>query len=350
MNAVKAGEDSRSIEAREWDRVVAGGSGHRKGNVRLFGDVRLLRFKLSKGPRRLLSFHPKERPLATFRIGRTAWAVVRQEGELEERQVPIASEVNTLVRVKLAVRRVLQAPVIFIRGLFRKKKKYSHFLLLGYNCELAYRFLRANGFLDSTFFAWSGAGDCKGLVNALRRFDEVFAGDMNLGYTANDIFECAATGVLTHSRYNPKGGGKSSDRKASDIESEKAEVRSRMAYLREKFYRQLRDEEPTLAVVKMRSEECSEGDARLRALDEQLRAMGGRNYSLLAICQKADAVHFPKEHPSYLLRTVSSYNPEWRAVTEQMGDRVGWTLIWHEFAPMRVLVQHKTYKFDGGRG
>ena len=156
--------------------------------------------------------------------------------------------------------------------------------------------------------------------------------------------------MLTHSRYNPKGGGKSSDRKASDIESEKAEVRSRMAYLREKFYRQLRDEEPTLAVVKMRSEECSEGDARLRALDEQLRAMGGRNYSLLAICQKADAVHFPKEHPSYLLRTVSSYNPEWRAVTEQMGDRVGWTLIWHEFAPMRVLVQHKTYKFDGGRG
>ena len=346
MSAEPADDGRRCMEACEWDRVVSGGACHRKGNVRLFGDVRLIRFKLSRSPNRFLKFHPRETPLATFRLGRTAWAVVRQNGELEARQVPIASEANALVCAKLAVRRALQAPVIFLKGLFRRRKRYSHFLLLGYNCELAYRFLRANGFLDSTFFAWTSTGDCKGLVNALRSFDEVFAGEMSFNPTASDMFLDAKTGVAAHSRYNPKAEGERVARTASDIESEKAELRSRMNHLREKFYRQLRDDEPTLAVVKLRPEECHEGDARIKALDAQLREMGGRNFSVLAVCRKADAVHFPKEHSDYFLRTVSSYNPEWMTATEQLGDRAGWTVIWREFAPSRVIKQSKTYKFD----
>ena len=348
MSGAPTDEERHSAEARDWESVVAGGGCHRKGNVRLFGGIRLLRFKLSRGPRRFLTYHPKETPLATFRLGRTAWAVVRQNGELEERQVPIASEANSLVRARLAVSRVLHAPVIFLKGLFRKRKKYSHFLLLGFNCELAYRFIRANGFLDSTFFAWASAGDCRGLVAALRRFDDVFSGEMTFDPSASDIFICSNTGTAAHSRYTPKGGGADPARKASDIESEKAELRSRMAHLREKFRRQLRDDEPTLAVIKLRPEECPEGDARLRALGAQLRERGGRNFSLLAVCRRADAVHFPKEHPEYYLRTVSSYNPEWKAATEQYGDRAGWTVIWREFAPARKLVQHKTYKFEEG--
>ena len=338
-----------SAEANAWNRVASGGGSHRKGNVRLFGDLRLLRFKLSKQFCRELSFHPRETPLVTFRLRRTAWAVVRQNGELEERQVPIASEANAFVRVRLAVARAFQMPRIHIGGLFRKRRTFSHFLLLGHNCELAYRFLKANGFLDSTFFAWTSVWDCKGLMNALRHFDELFTGKMSFDPTASDMFVDSETGVSTHSRYNPKGGG-STVRKPADIESEKAEIRSRMAHLREKFYRQLRDNEPTLAVIKMRSEDCLEGDRHARALIEQLQKMGGRNFSLLVICRKADAVHFPAEHPGYLLRTVSGYNPEWKAATEQFGDRVGWMLIWREFAPAKRLVQHKTYKFEERRG
>lgn len=350
MSQDRTGEECKSFEAREWEKAVSGGGSHRKGNVRLLGGIRLLRFKLSKGPKRFLTFHPKETPLASFRMGRTAWAIVRQKGELEERQVPISSEANALVRAKLAASRVFHAPEIFFKGLFRKRKKYSHFLLLGCNCELAYRFLRANGFLDSTFFAWASAGDCKGLVAVLRRFDDVFAGDMDFAPTANDLFVCSATGVVTHSRYNSKIHGEDSGRSAADVESEKAEVRSRMAHLREKFRIQLQDDEPTLAVVKMRPEECPEGDERIKALAAQLREMGGRNLTILVVCRKSDVRHFPKEHPGYFLRTVSSYNPEWKAATEQFGDRAGWTVIWREFAPARRIVQHKTYKFDAEGG
>ena len=80
MSTELTDEERRSNETREWEKVVAGGGCHRKGNVRLFGTVRFLRFKLSKGPKKFLTFHPKETPLATFRLGRTAWAVVRQNG------------------------------------------------------------------------------------------------------------------------------------------------------------------------------------------------------------------------------------------------------------------------------
>ncbi len=348
MTAVRKGDERRREEAREWERVADGGGSHRRGNMRLWGDVRLLRFKLSRRFARQLAFHQKETPLATFRIRRTAWALVRQNGALEERQIPVASEANAIVRFRLALARALQAPRILLGGMFRARRRYSHFLLLGYNCELAYRFLKANGFLDSTFFAWSGTWGCRRLLNALGHFDEVFAGEMDFDPTANDMFVDSVTGITTHSRYDPKADG-AAHRTASDVEAEKAEVRSRMAHLRDKFYRQLRDGEPTLAVVKMRSEECSDGDALAREIIGRLREMGGRSTSLLVICRKADAAHFPDSHPDYFLRTVSSYNPEWKAATEQFGDRVGWALIWREFAPAKRLVQHKTYKFEERR-
>ena len=136
------------------------------------------------------------------------------------------------------------------------------------------------------------------------------------------------------------GGG------SADLEGVKAELRSRAAHLREKFYRQLSDDEPTLAVIKMKPEDCPKGDYHAHRFLDRLREMGGRNLELLVVCQRADAVHFPAEHPDYFLRTVSRYNPDWQVATEQLGDRLGWNLIWREFAPSHVLSQHKKYKFD----
>ena len=160
------------------------------------------------------------------------------------------------------------------------------------------------------------------------------------------MFVDVATGVVAYSRYSPKHGEAITIKKSSDIESEKAELRSRMAHLRDKFYRQLRDDEPTLAVVKLRTEECPDGDARVKSLKDQLLAMGGRSVSLLVICQKADAIHFPADHPDYYLRTVARYNPEWQVATQQLGDRVGWMLVWDEFVPIEKPHQDKKYKFE----
>ena len=342
----RSDEERNRYEAREREKIIACGSSYRKGNYRLFGDIRLIRFKIPRESKCALGLHPNETPLATFRSGRMAWAVVRQHGEFEDGQLPLASDMNAIVRVRLAVRRVLQFPIIFLRGLFLRRKRFAHFLLLGYNYEAAYRFIMKNGFLDSTFFAWTDTGDCAGTARALQHFDELFTGELRFASNGRDLFVDVATGVVAYSRYSPKHGEAITIKKASDIESEKAELRSRMAHLRDKFYRQLRDDEPTLAVVKMRQDDCPKGDYHAHRFLERLREMGGRNLQLLVICQKADAVHFPAEHPDYFLRTVSRYNPDWLVTTEQVGDRFGWTMIWKEFAPLHVMAQSKKYKFD----
>jgi len=334
-------EERELKEKKEWNAIVSGAECFRKSNVRLFGNIRLLRFKTGKGQWTGLPFHASETPLKTFRFRRMAWAIVRQNGALDPRQVPIANDRDVFVRMKLALKRMIQAPALFLAGLSLPRRKYGHFLMLGTNCELAYRFLKANGFLDSTFFAWAGGLESEGMLNALYHFDELFTGEMVFAPGGQGLFQDVATRVRMHSHWVPSANGE-----LPDIEEMKAELRSRAAHLREKFYRQLKDDEPTLAVIKMRPEDCPQGDQLAHRFLDRLREMGGRNFQLLVICQKADARHFPVEHPDYFLRTVSCYNPDWQVATEQLGDRIGWNLIWKEFAPLHILTQNKKYKFD----
>ncbi len=337
----QADDDRGRMEQRQWETVMSGAECFRKSNIRLLGNIRLLRFKTGKGEWRELPFHRNETPITTFGFRRMVWAVVRQNGELDERQLPLASEKDVFVRMKLALVRMAQAPLLFVAGLFLKRRKFSHFIMLGCNCELAYRFVKANGFLDSNFFAWAGGLPCAGMLNALRHFDELFTGDMTFANGGIDMFVDVPTKVLMHSRYRSGDGGA-----MPDIEDVKAEVRSRAAHLREKFYRQLRDDEPTLAVVKMPSSDCRDGDSYAHQFIEQIREMGGRNFQMLVVCQKRDAACFPSEHPDYFLRTVSRFNPDWQIATEQRGDRYGWNLIWREFSPAKIMVQNKKYKFE----
>ena len=201
----------------------------------------------------------------------------------------------------------------------------------------------ANGFLDATFFAWTSAWTCDTTLDALRHFDSLFTGELAFSGDG-DLFVDVPTGLSMHSRHRSDADASASA--LYDVESEKAELRSRTAHLREKFYRQLRDDEPTLAVVKISASDASRGDEFARLLVGQLKEMGGRNLRLLVVCQKADAACFPFDHQDYDLRTVSEFSPDWNAATELAGDRLGWMKIWREFAPAHRIVQHKTYKFQ----
>ena len=326
-------------------KSVSGGW-HRKGNVRIWGDLRLLRFKVRRDAAKDAPLHGSETALKTLRFGRTVWMLVRQSGPLEILQMPSASQSNALMHARWALRRAVHPVALFFWALTVRRRRFSHFLLLGYNCEMAYRFLMANGFLDSTLFAWAACWGPDIMMDALSRFDDICAGELAFA-GATDLFIDVETGVFTHSRLKVDPSSPSG---TADAEASKAELRSRMAHLREKFLRQLRDDEPTLAVVKISPSELRAADEYVRSLVDWLRRMGGRNFRMLAVCQKADAWAFPESHPDYELRTVSAYNPDWCPATELQGDRLGWTKIWREFAPARRIVQDKEYKFQkGGR-
>ena len=334
------GEDIQGLLGKS----VSGGW-HRKGNLHLWGDVRLLRFKVRKDAVREAPLHSSETPLTALRFGRTVWMLVRQRGALEVAQMSGKSQSNAFEHVKWALQRVFHPVALFFWALAVRRRKFSHFLLLGYNCEIAFRFLMANGFLDSSLFAWAGCWGPDIMVDALGRLGDISTGGLAFA-GATDIFIDVDTGVMMHSRLKVDPASPTG---TADAEAAKAELRSRVAHLRDKFLRQLRDDEPTLAVVKISPSERLVGDEFARAIVDRLKEMGGRNFRLLVVCQKADAAFFPKEHPDYELRTVAAYNPDWRAATELSGDRLGWMKIWREFAPAQKIVQHKTYKFQKGR-
>ena len=345
MRGGTAAKELCKMEAESWGKSEFR-VWHRKGNCKLFKDVRLLRFTRRRRDRSDIPLHAREERLCSWRIGRTAWAVVRQKGPMEFSQLPRPSERNAFVHARLVLMRFIHVPLLFLCGLLAKRRKFSHFLLLGYNCELAYRFIMANGFLDSTFFAWIAAWRFGNILDALKRFDGLFTGELVFS-GGGDLLMDVPTGVSMHARTGMGQGEPSAGE--SHVESAKTELRSRAAYLREKFYRQLRDDEPTLAVVKMGSCDCPRGDENAQSLIRQLKSMGGRNFRLLVVCQKADAGFFPKEHPDYDLRTVARFNPDWMVASEHVGDRFSWMRIWREFSPVRKMVQKKTYKFQERR-
>ena len=341
MHGGTAAKELCKIEAESWGRSEFRGW-HRKGNRKLFRNIRLLRFTRRKRDRSDIPLHAREERICSWRVGRTVWAIVRQKGPMEFSQLPRPSKRNAFVHARLLLMRFVHVPLLFLCGLLTKRRRFGHFLLLGYNCELAYRFVMANGFLDSTFFAWIAAWRCGNVLDALKRFDELFTGEL-VSSGGGDLLMDVPTGVSMHARQGNSAAGE------SHVESAKAELRSRAAYLREKFYRQLRDDETTLAVVKMGSCDCPRGDENALSLVRQLKSMGGCNFRLLVVCQKADAGFFPKEHPDYDLRTVARFNPDWLVASEHVGDRFGWMRIWREFAPARKIVQKKTYKFQERR-
>ena len=54
-------------ERQEWTAVVTGAECFRKNNFRVFGALRLLRFKIGKDKNCPLPFHARETPLRSFR-------------------------------------------------------------------------------------------------------------------------------------------------------------------------------------------------------------------------------------------------------------------------------------------
>ncbi len=332
-------EDPEDVSATT-EALLAGW--HRKGNTRLWGNIRILRFKYRSGSANDIPLHSRETLLKSLRMGHSVWAIVRQHGPLDFTQVPRTSETNTSVKLKRALAKAVLPLLKAFWSMTVRRRKFAHFLLLGYNCEIAYRFLGANGFLDSTFFAWAGCWGPDIMLDAMSRFDEICKGDLAFA-GATDVFIDVSTGVMMHARFKVETKAPTHE---ADAEAAKSEIRARMGHLREKFYSQLRDEKPTLAVVKINPSERLVGDEFARGIVERLKAMGGRNFRLLVVCQKADAAFFPKEHPDYELRTVAKFNPDWSPATDIYGDRFGWTRIWHEFAPEVRIAQNKTYKFQ----
>lgn len=255
----------------------------------------------------------------------------------------------TIRRVMAHVREAWWAMVRILKLLVMRfwrrsaSTRHSVFVSLGYNCELAFRYFKSNGFVDSGLFQWGNSQTIDRLTYAIEHLELLFAGEIR---GPNPLYQCANTLILQHGKAPMGMRGKSSI--PIDLESDREELRGRMAYLKKKFVRVL-GEGGALVAYKMPTAEYldSSAEEKLNRLIGALRKLGMRDATFLLVCEtacKGKSVHL--DWSDAKIRYVKAFNPDDRVTDAALGDPVGWQLIFDEFRPLVMKKQAHKFKFE----
>ena len=225
-----------------------------------------------------------------------------------------------------------------------RRKRFSQTVILGFNCEPAFRFYRRWGFLDSSLFAWSNTKSLETLTSAIRNLPKLGSETFSF-HEASRMWRCDVSGIFFHGRMKPVPGAPAPT--ATEIEADREELCSRLAHLKEKFIRYATNNDSTLFIYKPR-ESDAEDPAFGRKLDEleiALTALGAKNWKLLVICERKMLGRMP-QGPDRVFRAVNEYNPGTDVTNAKKGDGSGWNRIFSEFAPLRILPKAHGFKFE----
>lgn len=224
-----------------------------------------------------------------------------------------------------------------------RQRKFDHFVSLGVNCEVAFRFQYRWGFLDSSLFAWSQGYGLKNLIDTLGRLDDLGAGEMTQ-LPVSEMWQCGNTGMAFHGKLSYEQGKRPPPPEARIADRE--DLRGRIGYLREKFRAYARDDKSVLYAYRINSSECGLGvGERLDALQRALEAVGARNYTLLVVTEEAVAGRIPSA-AHRVVRSVRRFNPMDRVTDLELGDTIGWDAVFTEFAPAVIQRKKHAFKFE----
>ena len=226
-------------------------------------------------------------------------------------------------------------------------RHFDHVVMAGYNCELAFRFLRSRGFLDATLFCWAGTTVLPEFFSICAHIDELMTGDILPPTKEMPLFRCKNTGLWAHGRSHASTWAM--PQTPEFVKAEAEEVRSRIIHLKEKTLGYLRDEKSVLVIHKIRSKYCTRdgADRTANAVRSAMEQLGARNMTLLIVCEDSVRGNFPARHPGYELRSVAMFNPDDDALNAHLGDKRGWDVIFDEFRPRKTLKRKLSgFKFE----
>jgi len=225
-----------------------------------------------------------------------------------------------------------------------KRKRFEQIIVLGFNCEAAFRFVCKWDFLDSSLLAWTNSRDLGNLAKALGNFNQICAGEMEF-HEKSRMWQCMSSRIFFHGKMRAVPGSPqpTEEEKASDL----ADLRARAAHLKEKFLTYATNEKSTLFVYKIRPEdaELPEFGAQLAALESAIEALGAKNWRLLVICERNQLAKMPPG-PNREFRAVTRFNPGNDVTSRKKGDPAGWNRIFSEFAPARILKRAHKFKYE----
>lgn len=223
-----------------------------------------------------------------------------------------------------------------------RRHRFAQIVPVGVNCEVAFRFYRRWGFVDSSLAAWAQLYDLDTTARMLRNLSSVMTGEATFE-PQSKMWKCGNTGVKFHGKLK-YGHVDTPDEIAADL----ADLRSRVAHLREKLLRFATNGAETLFIHRLSGIDERDTDrlaGRLDALEAALAGLGARNWRLLVICEKPFLANMP-EGPNRIFRSVRRFNPTDDVTNADLGDGIGWQAIFTEFAPLKVLPKKHAFKFE----
>ena len=119
------------------------------------------------------------------------------------------------------------------------------------------------------------------------------------------------------------------------MDEDLADLRGRLEKLAEDFRRRLANDEETLLVYRLAEGEGPGPDLaeRLDGLEAAIAALGARNWKLLVVCRESDLAKMPPPSANRIYRSVRRFTPDEHETWGELGDPVGWSAIFTEFAP-----------------
>jgi len=237
-----------------------------------------------------------------------------------------------------------------IRKLFglKPQRYYGHIISLGYNCEVSFQFFKKYHFTESSLFAWCACPNINTMITSINNLETVGSGELK---PVNPMWQCQNTKIYFHGKGSPKEWNNNPTQEFFD--KDLAELKSRLAHLRNKFITAGQDGKTNLYIYKCSPNEEILSHDTLELLFENLyeaiRNKCSNPFDLLIILEKRMFPNIEQalENPHIFVRRVKFFTHP-AHVTSKPYDKKGWSKIFNEFKPDFKLPKHKHYKFEEG--
>ena len=226
-----------------------------------------------------------------------------------------------------------------------RQRKYAQIMIMGANCENAFRFIKRWGFVESSLFTWTKTRTVATLLNAVRNMDAIpegpFEYNFRTGLWINRKMDLHFHGKM---KWHP-GETKPTE---AQMEADRDDLIGRLRHLVEKFRRYMANDVETLFVRRMTDEDVASPDLaqQLDDLESALEALGAKRRRLLLVFERKDRGSLPPETATRTYRFVKKFNPPECATRPESGDPVAWNAIFTEFAPAKILKKAHAFKFE----
>lgn len=245
-------------------------------------------------------------------------------------------------RLSISKRIRLLVTFIFNRGARYETYRYDHILSLGYNCEVSFHIYRMFGFVESNPFAWVNARSTENMIRALEDIDGIGKDGWTL---AGVMWRDNRTNMLFHGKA-PAETWLSGRFTQSDIDADRAELESRMSYLKKKFINMATGAGKLLFVFKYPPDESPTPD-HIMAILNALKKICARPFELLMIFEEKmlRGVDLSVLPGNVHVETLLHYAPYRQATSIELSDAAGWKRIWDKYRPRKACRKKRKKKF-----